>query len=62
MPFNPNVPQPTDYISASQAQILANFQALAPVVGGIFTSLGATPEQPQRNYHYLILKLQATNY
>lgn len=34
MAWNPNIPNPTDLISASQAQIKANFQALDP----LFTS------------------------
>ena len=42
-PYNPNIPQPGDQLSASQPQILANFQALAPVVGGIFANQGADP-------------------
>lgn len=31
MAFNPNIPQPTDALSQSQADILANFQAIAPL-------------------------------
>ena len=42
-PYNPNIPQPGDQLSASQPQILANFQALAPVVGGIFANQVADP-------------------
>lgn len=31
MAFNPNIPQPTDSLSQSQQDILANFQAIAPL-------------------------------
>lgn len=31
MAFNANIPQPTDTLSQSQADILANFQAIAPL-------------------------------
>lgn len=35
MPYLPNIPQPTDQLSQSQADILGNFQALDPIVNGI---------------------------
>lgn len=35
MAWNPNIPQPTDKLSVSQADILANFQALDPIVNGV---------------------------
>ena len=43
MPYNNLIPGPNDQLSQSQGQILANFQALAPCVGGIFAQQGAAP-------------------
>lgn len=46
MAYNPNIPQPGDKIKDSQAQILANFQALAPLIDGeIPTDFLILPEQ-----------------
>jgi hypothetical protein len=39
MAYNANVPQATDQLSASQADILANFAALAPIVTSYNNSL-----------------------
>ena len=41
MAYTANIPQASDAISVSQGQILANFQALAPCVGGIFANQAA---------------------
>jgi len=41
MPYTTNIPQANDQLSQSQNQILQNFQALAPCVGGIFVQQGA---------------------
>lgn len=35
MAYNPNIPQPTDQLSQSQADILANFTALNPIFNGV---------------------------
>lgn len=43
MAYTANIPLPTDQISASQSQIQANFNALAPCVGGLFYNQGGTP-------------------
>ena len=40
MPYNPNIPQPTDQLSVSQGNLLNNFQALATILNpntGSFT-------------------------
>lgn len=45
MAYNSNIPQPTDLISTSQAQILANFQAINTLIDVnhyTFNSAGAT--------------------
>lgn len=36
MAFNPNIPQPTDQMSQSQADILDNFQFLNTIASGVF--------------------------
>lgn len=47
--WNPNIPQPTDQLSQSQADILGNFSALSPFLNGVtnfatvFSPLGAAP-------------------
>lgn len=38
MPYNKNIPQPTDQISVSQGDILNNFQFLNTIASGIFDS------------------------
>jgi hypothetical protein len=49
MAYNPNIPQVTDILSQSQADILGNFQALSPFLNGvtnfaaIFPVLSSTP-------------------
>ena len=47
--FNPNIPQPTDLLSQSQQDILANFQAIAPLFqGGVnqYVKLAQQTSQP----------------
>jgi hypothetical protein len=49
MAYNPNIPQPTDQLSQSQADILGNFTALSPFLNAVtnfatvFPPLGAPP-------------------
>lgn len=46
MAFNPNIPQPNDALSQSQADILANFQAIAPLFNQGIQQFVKLPEQP----------------
>src|ERR1700679_3548079 len=43
MAYDPNIPQPTDQLSQSQMDILANFQALDPVVNGVINFPPTSP-------------------
>lgn len=54
MAYNNNIPQPTDQISQSQADILANFQALNPLIIGVvdFPTSLATPAPTGNNTIY----------
>jgi hypothetical protein len=45
MAFNPNIPQPSDTLSQSQMDILANFQAIAPLFDQGIQPFVILPEQ-----------------
>lgn len=51
MVFQPNIPQATDQISQSQADILGNFQALDPLINGLINlpAQGANPAPTGNN-------------
>lgn len=46
MAYNANIPQPSDSLSQSQADILANFQAIAPLFNQGIQQFIILPEQP----------------